>query len=321
MVEHLNWGLPVIGYLFLAGVGAGALTVSSSVLLRGGGGGFGGRHFKIARYGAFIAPFPIMIGAAMLILELGSFEAGNYLRFLNLFTTINLSPMSIGSWLLMGCLGASLLYAYTFWPDGAEPGDEMEKYRRGLAWVCVPLGISVAVYTGVLLGAMPARPFWNSPVLPMLFLLSAISTGIAVIMLTQTLLHKKSTTEEEHRTHHESGYILTATDLMLICFEVVGIFLFLMFAHLTVGDVKYAVSAILPGGDMASMFWFWVLLVGLVIPGALEMIYVFPRLINHREFAAPAYVEYVVPVAILAGGFMLRYIVVVVGQITGPVGI
>ena len=29
------WGLPVISYLFLAGVGAGALTVSASVLLRG----------------------------------------------------------------------------------------------------------------------------------------------------------------------------------------------------------------------------------------------------------------------------------------------
>ncbi len=32
------------------------------------------------------------------------------------------------------------------------------------------MGIAVAVYTGVLLGAMPARPFWNSPILAMLFL-------------------------------------------------------------------------------------------------------------------------------------------------------
>ena len=37
MNAELFWGLPVIFYLFLAGVGAGALTVSSSVLLRGGG--------------------------------------------------------------------------------------------------------------------------------------------------------------------------------------------------------------------------------------------------------------------------------------------
>jgi formate-dependent nitrite reductase membrane component NrfD len=37
MAEELVWGIPVIGYLFLAGVGAGAVTVSASVLLRGGG--------------------------------------------------------------------------------------------------------------------------------------------------------------------------------------------------------------------------------------------------------------------------------------------
>jgi len=74
MSEELLWGLPVIGYLFLAGVGAGALTVSASVLLRGGGGGFAGQHFNIARYGAFAAPLPLMIGCGMLIFELGSFS-------------------------------------------------------------------------------------------------------------------------------------------------------------------------------------------------------------------------------------------------------
>ena len=77
MTEGLEWGIPVIGYLFLAGVGAGALTVSSSVLLRGGGGEFGGRHYDIARYGAFIAPIPVMVGSLMLVFELGSFQAGN----------------------------------------------------------------------------------------------------------------------------------------------------------------------------------------------------------------------------------------------------
>ena len=71
----VHWGLPVILYLFLAGVGAGALTVSSSVLLRGGGGGFAGDHFNVARYGALLAPLPLMVGTGLIILELGTFEA------------------------------------------------------------------------------------------------------------------------------------------------------------------------------------------------------------------------------------------------------
>ena len=82
MTEGLNWGLPIILYLFLAGMGAGAVTVSASMLLRGGGGGRGVHH-EIARYGAFLGPLPVMIGCGLLILELSSFEAGHWFRFLD----------------------------------------------------------------------------------------------------------------------------------------------------------------------------------------------------------------------------------------------
>ncbi len=36
---------------------------------------------------------------------------------------------------------------------------------------------------GVLLGALVARPFWNNPMLPMLFLVSALKTGTASVLL------------------------------------------------------------------------------------------------------------------------------------------
>ena len=321
MTSELHWGLPVIAYLFLAGVGAGALTVSSSVLLRGGGGGFGGAHFDIARYGAYLAPIPVMFGCGLLILELGSIEAGHWFKWMNLYATINLSPMSLGTWLLTVFIGVSLLYAYTFWPRDAAPGDRYDTLRRAAAWVGVPLGIGVAVYTGVLLGAMPSRPFWNSPILALLFLLSSLSTGVAVILLARAVLYKKKQDTVSENRYQESGYILTASDAMLIGFEIAVIFLFLMFAHLTVGDVKAAVSMILFGGGMAMMFWLWVVLIGLLIPALIELYFVIPRLLQHREFAVPRGAEFIVPVAILIGGFMLRYVVVVVGQITGPVGI
>jgi formate-dependent nitrite reductase membrane component NrfD len=182
MTEGLLWGIPVVLYLFLAGVSAGAMTVSASVLLRGGGGGFGGAHFSLARYGAFIAPIPVAIGSLALIFELGSFEAGYWFKWLNLFRTITWSPMSIGSWLLVLFIGVSIVYAYTFLSREARPGDRLDALRKALAWVGVPLGIAVAVYTGILLGAMPSRPFWNSPILALLFLVSALSTGVAGII-------------------------------------------------------------------------------------------------------------------------------------------
>ena len=70
MGPELTWGMPVILYLFLAGVGAGTVTVSGSVLLRGGGGGFGGGHFTLARYGALIGPIPVMLGTFLIVFEL-----------------------------------------------------------------------------------------------------------------------------------------------------------------------------------------------------------------------------------------------------------
>ena len=154
MIEHLNWGFPVIGYLFLAGLGAGAVSVSGGVLLRGGGGGFGGRHVEIARYGALIGPLPVMIGAGMIV-----FELGRPFRALNLYKVLNLSPMSIGSWVVLLFIVVSLVYAVMFLPWPARISERLRIWRIGLAWVCVPLGIGVAVYTGILLGAMPSRPF------------------------------------------------------------------------------------------------------------------------------------------------------------------
>ena len=320
MTAELSWGLPVVWYLFLAGLGAGSLTASASVLLRGGGGGFGGAHVEIARYGAFLAPLPLIVGCLALIFELGTFEAGHWFRWINLYKVINLSPMSIGTWLLTFFIGVSLAYAYTFVPNAPFLGARQVRLRKALAWVSVPLGIATAVYTGILLGAMPARPFWNSPILALLFLLSSISTGVALILLARAVFHRTRSPEVEQE-YQESDYLLTATDILLTGFELMVIFLFIMYAQLTIGGVKEAVAVILPGGDLAVLFWVGVVLIGLLIPALIELYYVVPRLVYQRGFNAPRIVDIAVSGAVLLGGFLLRYVVLVAGQVTGPIGI
>ncbi|HJP21607.1 MAG TPA: NrfD/PsrC family molybdoenzyme membrane anchor subunit, partial [Alphaproteobacteria bacterium] len=161
MTEGLTWGFPVIAYLFLAGLGAGALTVSASMFLRGGD-PQRGLHVDTARYGAFLAPWPIILGCGFLIFELGSYEAGHVFRFLNLYKVMNLSPMSVGTWLLTACIIISVAYAYTYVRNA--PGLETEKryaWRRMLSWIAIPFGIATAVYTGILLGAMTPMHFAN----------------------------------------------------------------------------------------------------------------------------------------------------------------
>jgi formate-dependent nitrite reductase membrane component NrfD len=310
-MHELNWGLPVILYLFLAGLGAGAVTVSGSVLLRKGG--FGSSRFAVARCGALIGPIPVMLGTFLIL-----FELGQPFRALNLFKVINLSPMSIGTWLLAAFIVFSLLYAITFLPSWAGPGDRLARVRRTLAWICVPSGIGVAVYTGILLGAMPARPFWNSPILSGLFLLSALSSGVAAIILMGAFFRRKSSDPAVRNDYHNSHYLLTASDVILLGGELAIIFLFLLFAHLTIGDVRYAVGAILPGGQLAFPFWILVVGFGLLIPFGIEIYQIRPRLLNGGVFKSSTVIEVVVPIVILIGGFALRYVIVIAGQITAP---
>nr|MBC8240436.1 polysulfide reductase NrfD [Alphaproteobacteria bacterium] len=252
---------------------------------------------------------------------------GLFFQWINLFLNINLSPMSIGSWLLAECIIASLVYAYTFLAKESAPGDDKKGLRQGLEWVGVPLGISVALYTGVLLGAMPARPFWNSPVLALLFLISSLSTGVAGILLLRTLFgkHREVVGEEtpsgDSRSPNRATYLLASSDVLLIGFEILTILLFIMFAQLTIGNPAQAVSVILPGGDLAALFWVGVVVVGLFLPVLIELRYVIPTLLYHRPYAMPRGIEVVVCAVILLGGFMLRYVVVVAGQMTGPMGI
>lgn len=319
MLHELNWGLPVILYLFLGGMGAGAGAVSASIFLRSGGGGeLAASNFRFARWGALIAPILVIVGTGMIIFELGSFQVGNYFRFINLFLTINLSPMSIGSWVLGLFILVSLVYAYTFIGKNAEPGDELHNLRKMLAWAMVPLGVGVALYTGILLGAMPARPFWNSPILAMLFMVSALSTGVAAILLVRAILGHKHVVNDASFGQH--SYLLSSSDMLLIGLEIVVIFLFVMYAHLTIGNVESAVAVIM-GGELTTLFWFGFVVLGLLLPAAIELKYVMPTLLYQKQFTIPRSMEILICVLVLVGGFMLRYIVVIAGQITGPVGI
>lgn len=75
--HELIWGLPVIGYFFLAGLGAGALVTSATLLLRRAE---RQKYFPYARYGAILSVPTVAIGTALLVLELGSFEAGHWFQ-------------------------------------------------------------------------------------------------------------------------------------------------------------------------------------------------------------------------------------------------
>jgi formate-dependent nitrite reductase membrane component NrfD len=334
MDHHLLWGWPIISYLYLAGIGAGAMAVSSIIILWNPSGGFRIRARLITRIGAFIGPLPVIIGSGLLIFELGRpFRAFNIMTSNFWFAAFNPSPMNWGGWfILLFCMFATV-YALAFipWGDWLGPGlgarlQAMgERARSPLAVICVPLSIALAIYTAVLLAAVPSRPLWHTPVLWLLFTVSAISTGLSAILLVQRFMFRKAGSRwsgpQEDPAFRVSEFWLVGMKVLLILSELVVIGLFFMFAQMTINSANFAIQALLPGGELALPFWLGVIFIGLLLPGFIESFYLLRTELLGHEFEWPYVINISAPVAVLVGGLMLRYVIVVGGQITGPIGI
>jgi polysulfide reductase chain C len=110
-MKTIEWGFLIIIYLFLGGLSAGLFFVSAvATFLQAHDDDTA--YSKVARYGAWLAPWPVMLGCALLI-----FDLGRWYKFWKLFVHFRwMSPMSIGSWLLVafypGCSSLSLFLAY-----------------------------------------------------------------------------------------------------------------------------------------------------------------------------------------------------------------
>lgn len=207
--------------------------------------------------------------------------------------------MSWGAWTLGIITALSFLWAALWledvfprfsWPFLWMKGviNTIHYFRVALAWLILVLAVLLGVYTGILLSAFNARPFWNSGILGPLFLVSGLSTGTALVML---LSH----------SHHEREQF-SRIDLMLI-----GIELF-MIVHLFMGflsstEVHVEAANLFLGGPYTAPFWVLVVGLGLVVPALIELLEV-----------ARQKVPVQVPAAlVLAGGLVLRFIVLDAG--------
>jgi formate-dependent nitrite reductase membrane component NrfD len=225
----------------------------------------------VAKAGYALA-FPlIMICPLLLTLDLGM-----PVRAFNMFRLFKWgSPMSVGSWALLGFGIVSLFSLLLVLRD--RPGDR--RIRQILAIPGGILGFFIASYTGVLLGATN-RPIWvwNSWIGP-LFLVSAFSTGVAALVL----LLARTKLREFRRVH-----------LLATGFEA----LLLVFFLQSLG----AGAALFLSGSFAALFWGGVVAAGLALPFGLALL---PRAWRLEAVAA---------ILVLVGGFALRYLVLAGGQ-------
>lgn len=172
------FGLEIVCYLFLGGlggglyaiVGAAGLAVPRQLL----------EHGPLALYrdlmtSAFMLADAVLVLGGLLLLA----DSGNYPALKYLFFGGSWSYLSIGAWAIV--LGVALGFlALLLWRT--EQGVRNVRIMRLLHVALVVMGLLIALYTGLFLSDIGAVPLWNTPVLPVLFVLSALSCGLVVFV-------------------------------------------------------------------------------------------------------------------------------------------
>jgi formate-dependent nitrite reductase membrane component NrfD len=318
---HEIWNWIVAVDLFAAGLSAGAFIISATAYFLGRE-----RYENITKIGAYIAPFPVIIGILALIYDL---ERPHL--FWKLFLTFQPnSVMSLGSWLLLFFSLFSVAHLYLWLPERFDylkiipairsskslsrfQGDNLAKMRGLVAGFGIPISIGVGIYTGVLLGALNARPFWNNPMLPMLFLISAMMTGSAAICFVGCFIKGfRGMTRENVNTNK---FMIHSIDFTLMVFSMIAVFLFILGLYVSPRSSVAAVHLIM-GGEFTLLFWILVVGVGILLPLAFEVYELIPHYIVQTELREHnPWISGIITTSVLIGGFAMRYIVIYAGQV------
>lgn len=280
MVRAPEWEMYIVWYFFLGGIAGGAYFTAAIA------DNFGGRRDReIAKIGYLIALPLVLACGVLLILDLGT--PSRFLNMMKMFKFWN--PMSIGAWAL-GAFGAfSLVCALLSLGDS----EERSVLRRNVAKVGSWFGFFLAAYTGVLL-SNTAQPIWrDARLMGALFLASGASTGLASIAVVSYF---------KGANLGESWSKLKKADSFAMVVELVLLFALV----LMLGPAADPMTK----GRFALPFWGGLVALGLVIPLALG----FVKAGGGKERTAGGTVA-IASVLVLIGGFLLRYVVIMAGQL------
>ena len=238
-MEQTTWGWLIVIYLFLGGLGAGAFLCSALAYK-----GFLGKlDEKFYKFGFVLAPIAVIVGTALLLFDLAPSAAINPAKIIGLYTR-PVSIMSIGTYLLTFFIIVSVLVLLQV-KKGGKICDMMLSFGSLLA-------LGVMGYTGLLLYVVKAIPLWASIWLPILFTISAISTGLSANAIS-VLSSGGVLNHESHKFH-----------TILVVLEIFA--LLMLFASVRNEAAGMASITKIVSGSLAPMFWIGFIVLGLALP-------------------------------------------------------
>jgi Ni/Fe-hydrogenase subunit HybB-like protein len=198
---HVHWSLMIVMYPYITGLVAGAFVVSSLYYV------FGRDELKPVGRLALTTSFCFLCFATLPLLN----HLGHPERAFNIVVTPNFSSAMAGfgilysSYFLVVLLemffvfrvdlielaarsrgfkrfayAALALGVYDLSPQARHYDERIKKF---LAAVGIPMACLLHGYVGFLFGALKSNPWWSTPLMPVIFLLSAVVSGIAMLIV------------------------------------------------------------------------------------------------------------------------------------------
>jgi len=324
MAEH-HWGWLIAIYLFLGGMGAGSFLMAAVFELSG-------LRYKYdfcptTMAGAGVSGPLLLIGVLLLVFDLGAGLREPWripLMFMN-FSSV----MTWGIWILTLFLPICFLYGalellhnqpgILIWvrkqlrtwarrwrflpglwrklPKPLRVVPETLPYRGIKRVVCsagIVLALGTALYTGVLLAVVKAIPLWNTPVLPVLFLMSAISTGMGLSFdLAATLAVPDI---------HDRYASMPLVHILFIGLEVILLAL-LMIVSLNRGGEAAESAKLILVGSQSVIFWVMVMGFGMAYPFLVHSY----ALVRHKHGLVTGLLA---GAGVVIAGLFVRYLIV-----------
>ncbi|KJS88221.1 MAG: hypothetical protein JM58_01740 [Peptococcaceae bacterium BICA1-8] len=296
---YAPWDIRVTLDFFLGGLGIGAFLFAALLSFYDRK-----RYREMIKISAYIAPISIILGLLALITELGKPA-----RFIT--TIFRFNPSSVMSWgvfLQSGFVLFALIFAYLIMKNKEDSG--MTDLTLILGSL---LALAVGLYQGLLLSANVGRSLWSGGLVPVMFLFSSILTGTAVVLLICSL--KVSTvsnvTQRETATVDGQSKDFSFTGLLFGLIVANITIVLVWFISLNKGTLETQKALDYLISNHGIIWWGGVIIVGLLIPLVLVLSQLNKR--KNNLTTTP-----IISALILFGGFVLKHIVLIVGQVRFP---
>lgn len=320
--DQISWGLYITNFVFFIGISHAGTLISAILRVT---------HTEwrrpITRMAEAITVFALCIGAPMVIIDLGRPERMlNLVRYGRIQSPILWDVLSVTTY-LAGCL----LYFYLplipdlavlanqpklagwrrrlyqtlslGWSGSLEQKQLLERAISLMAVIIIPLAVSVHTVVSWIF-AMTLRPGWDSSIFGPYFVVGAIYSGAASVILSMYVLRRVFRLEAYLEPLHfrNLGILLLAFALLYLYFNINE--------YLTVGykfqGMERALLIRLFSGDYAPYFWS-VQALGVFVPVVLMMAVL--GLKRYERFIIPGIA--LASFLVVAGAWAKRYLIII----------